>query len=45
MKSMAQRFDDKWMPEPNSGCWLWIAGLSDHGYDGNRYAPNLEDMQ
>lgn len=18
-----RRFDDKWIPEPNSGCWLW----------------------
>lgn len=20
-----ERFDEKWMPEPYSGCWLWIA--------------------
>lgn len=20
------------MPEPNSGCWLWTAGLNGHGY-------------
>lgn len=22
-----ERFDDKWTPEPNTGCHLWIAGL------------------
>lgn len=22
---MKERFDAKWIPEPNSGCWLWIA--------------------
>jgi hypothetical protein len=21
-----ERFHDKYMPEPNSGCWLWLAG-------------------
>lgn len=28
-----KRFDDKVMPEPNSGCWLWLgaSGLSGHG--------------
>ena len=24
-KTLQQRFDEKYMPEPNSGCWLWIA--------------------
>ena len=22
-KSLKQRFDEKWIPEPNTGCWLW----------------------
>lgn len=26
------RFDAKWTPEPNTGCWLWMGGL-----DGRRY--------
>lgn len=26
------RFDEKWMPEPNSGCWLWLAALNKNGY-------------
>ncbi len=24
MKSLKERFDSKWMPEPYSGCWLWV---------------------
>jgi hypothetical protein len=22
-KTLKERFDEKWIPEPNSGCWLW----------------------
>jgi hypothetical protein len=25
-------FDAKWMPEPNSGCWLWLNALNPEGY-------------
>jgi hypothetical protein len=25
-------FNAKWMPEPNSGCHLWLAGINEHGY-------------
>lgn len=32
MKTVEQRFDAKWMPEPMSGCWLWF-GAND-GADG-----------
>lgn len=24
MKTLQERFDEKYIPEPNSGCWLWI---------------------
>ena len=24
MTALRKRFDAKWMPEPNSGCWLWM---------------------
>ncbi|HEV2155456.1 hypothetical protein [Bradyrhizobium sp.] len=27
-----QRFDRKWIPEPNCGCHIWIGGLNEHGY-------------
>lgn len=22
------RFDEKWIPEPNSGCWLWLSTVA-----------------
>lgn len=25
-------FDESFVPEPNSGCWLWVASLNVHGY-------------
>lgn len=28
MKTLIQRFEDKYIPEPNSGCWIWIGVLS-----------------
>ncbi len=31
-KPLAVRFADKWMPEPNSGCWLWTANIGSNGY-------------
>jgi hypothetical protein len=27
MKSLRERFEEKYIPEPNSGCWIWIAYL------------------
>ena len=27
-----RRFQAKYIPEPNSGCWLWIGGVNEHGY-------------
>lgn len=29
---MATRFERKYIPEPNSGCWLWIGLLHEGGY-------------
>jgi hypothetical protein len=29
---LAERFDRHWMPEPNSGCWLWLSVVTRHGY-------------
>ena len=28
----AERFASKYMPEPNSGCWLWCASVNAKGY-------------
>ena len=29
---MMERFNDKYIPEPNSGCWLWTANTNQDGY-------------
>lgn len=31
-KTLWDRFHDKVMPEPNTGCWLWIGAVKEHGY-------------
>jgi hypothetical protein len=38
MKTVADRFNDKWVPEPFSGCWIWI-GAARRGYAAMH--PNL----
>lgn len=30
--SAAERFEDRHVPEPNSGCWLWTASSDESGY-------------
>ena len=35
--TVEQRFAMQWMPEPNSGCWLWCGTMSNVGY-GKLYA-------
>lgn len=32
--SIKERFDQKWVPEPFSGCWLWIGAQRVKGYGG-----------
>ena len=38
-KTLLERFEDKYIPEPNSGCWIWLGALAPQGYgmikDGN----------
>jgi hypothetical protein len=31
-KSLKERFESKYIPEPNSGCWIWIGQTNDAGY-------------
>ena len=31
-KSVLERFTEKWVPDPKSGCWLWIASCNNKGY-------------
>lgn len=41
--TLRERFDAKWIPEPNSGCWLWLGALFVSGYGwfqrGHRKQP------
>lgn len=30
--SLRERFETKYIPEPNSGCWLWLATVDPKGY-------------
>lgn len=30
--TLQERFSDKFIPEPNSGCWLWTAAATKQGY-------------
>lgn len=30
--SVIERFETKFIPEPNSGCWIWIAAADKRGY-------------
>jgi hypothetical protein len=32
MKTVTDRFEEKFIPEPNSGCWLWEGGIGSSGY-------------
>lgn len=31
-KAPIERFDRYWIPEPNSGCWLWFGATAGNGY-------------
>jgi hypothetical protein len=30
--TLRERFEDKFTPEPNSGCWLWTGATVEKGY-------------
>lgn len=32
MRTLLDRFESKYIPEPNSGCWLWEAAVVQNGY-------------
>ncbi len=32
MGSVTSRFNERWMPEPYSGCWLWMGTIHYKGY-------------
>jgi hypothetical protein len=39
-KTDLERFEEKYIPEPNSGCWLWMGGLRD-GYGTLRISGKM----
>jgi len=41
MKTLRQRFDEKWIPEPNTGCHLWTAGTHKQGYGHFRVGKTI----
>lgn len=42
MKTLQQRFDAKYIPEPNSGCWLWFGSFDGCGYGQLRIDDRLK---
>lgn len=38
-RSLDERFWEKVSPEPNSGCWLWVAGRNTSGYGTIKCRP------
>lgn len=32
MKNTLERFESQYIPEPNSGCWIWLGFAFGHGY-------------
>ena len=44
--SLLARFETKYTPEPNTGCWLWDGAINSSGYghigQGGKYAPVLQ---
>ena len=41
LKYIKERFEAKFIPEPNSGCWLWTATTNQDGYGRFRYKDRL----
>ena len=38
-KSLQERFDEKYIPVTESGCWIWESALDRHGYGVFRVRP------
>ena len=32
IKTPIERFEEKYIPEPNSGCWIWLGTVQKNGY-------------
>lgn len=40
-KPVLVRFERKWTPEPNTGCWLWLHGTQKFGYGFFKHAGEV----
>lgn len=46
VQTLRERFDEKWIPEPNTGCWLWMAGgTTGHGYGAIRASDKRRTLR
>lgn len=43
MKTPKERFEKKYIPVPESGCWLWTEGISKDGY--GKFSIKYKDMR
>lgn len=43
MKTILERFEEKYTPDPNTGCWLWMAGIDSDGY--GRFSENNKTIR
>jgi hypothetical protein len=39
--TLLERFEKKYIPEPNSGCWLWLGAAQTRGYGQMRIAGHI----
>jgi hypothetical protein len=44
MLEIRQYIEERCIPEPNSGCWLWLLSVGSHGY-GNAVSPWARNKQ
>jgi hypothetical protein len=42
-QGVTARFESKFIPEPNSGCWIWTAHVNDHGYGRMRVGGKYDE--
>lgn len=45
LERIRRSFDKKYIPEPNSGCWLWTAAVDTFGYGRIHYAKTPSGEQ